>query len=212
MCSSLSEEFLQKQLQRSNGGPRFPICPHPGNATCWHTHSVWSICDPIIIYKTDRFIRTDQGSPFIADPSAKLLCPQLGPNNPTSCWMKPSDPIPKPFFPPLHKEEKEENTKTGQDTVDQAPTTDSTDSELDPTIQSAFDPQSQPADYTAQEGTTGLPGILPAANPQSPAQPDTFQQASSSVPETQATTSQPNEMAFNDFQPGDLSSMFTETG
>lgn len=211
MCSSLRQEFLQKQLQSSRRYPSIPIYPHPGIRPCGLSSGVWSSCDPIVIYKTDRVIRTDQGNPFIATGKEKLLCPQLGPGNPTSCWMKPTDPIP-PGTNPRPGQRHSENTDPGQDAVSQTPSTDSIDSALDTTFSSAFNPQSQPADYTTQEGTTGLSGILPAADKQNQAGYTSFQTASADVPETQATTSQPNELANNDFQMDDLSSLFPGTG
>lgn len=127
--------------------------------------------------------------------------------------MKPTDPIPPPSN--VRIKPHAENIDPGQNAVGQAPSTDSTDSALDTTFNSAFNPQSQPADYTTQAGTTGLSGIFPATDQQNqadstPFQP--FQAASAEVPEIQATTSQPNELASNDFQIGDLSSLFTETG
>lgn len=201
-----------------------------------HSSSVWSSYNLIVIYKTDRVFRTDEGSPFIATGKEKLLCPQLGRGNPTSCWMKPTDPIPPPKTP-IGKHA--ENDTPDQNSVAQTPDTDSSvDSALDPSLKSAFNTQSQPADYTIQGGTAGLSGILPAINqqnqaPSTPIQgataevpailPATNQQnpvpytpiqgTTSEVPAIQPAASQPNQVSYNDFQLDnlDLSSIFPAT-
>lgn len=192
--------------------PIIPICSSPGNAPCRHIGAVRSSCDPIVIYKTDPVIRTDQGSPFLADGTEKLLCPRLGPNTAgslTSCWMKPSDPIP----PNTHgKKLHSENTDPVQNAVGQVPSTNSDDPAAGTTFKSAFNSQSQPADYTAQEGTAGLPGILPAADQQNPAPYTPVAEASAEEPGTEFTTGQPNKLALNDFQTSDLGSLFPATG
>ena len=105
-----------------------------------------------------------------------------------------------------------ENIDPGEDADGKAPSTDYIDPALDTTFKSAYNPQSQPEDYTTQEGTTGLSGILPAADQQNQADSTPFQAVSAEVPDIQATTSQPNELASNDFQFGDLSSLFSGTG
>lgn len=161
-----------------------------------------------MIYKTDRVIRTKQGNPFIATGKEDLLCPQFVPNSPISCWIKKTDPIPPPSERQLLKGE---NTVPGQDAVGQTPSTDSGVSVLDTTFESAFNPQSSPADYTTQE-TTGLAGILPAADQQSQVAYNPFEATSAEVPGIQASTSQPNQLAYNDFQTDDLSSLFAAKG
>ena len=200
---------------------------------------VWSSCNLIVIYKTDRVIRTDEANPFIASGKEKLLCPQLGSGNPTGCWIKPTDPQPAGKTP-SGTQKVSENDTPGQDPVAQTPNTGSSvDSALDPSLKTAFNTQSQPTDSTTQGWTAGLSGILPATDQQNPVPYTPIQGATAEVPATLPATdqqnpvpytpiqgatpevpaippaaSQPNQVANNDFQNGelDLGSMFPVKG